>query len=354
MNRPLRDQVVRGAIAAAERGWIPDPLIRAGIRAICRRRAKSTTDDPELLAEATQDFLTDMSASPIAEAPELANAQHYEVPPDFFLNVLGPALKYSCCYWPSDRQTTLAEAEGEALRRTCDNALLVDGQRVLELGCGWGSLTLHMAANYPRSQVLAISNSVAQREFIQETARARGLSNVEVLTADINAFSPSGQFERIVSVEMFEHVRDHARLLERISHWLSPEGRLLVHVFCGAGPPYPYEDKGADDWMARNFFSGGVMPSDDLLLRYQRDLLVERQWRWSGEHYHKTLEAWLARLDQNRPQALATLSAAGERDAPQAVQRWRLFLMACSELFGYDHGRRWWVSHYRFRQRERL
>lgn len=341
-------RLLQGAIAAAERGWIPDVAIRAAIRSICRGRATAFAGDPERLAVATMEFLDLMSSSPIASLPEQANSQHYEVPSGFFQAVLGPALKYSCCYW-DDNAATLAQAETAALLRTCANAGLVDGQRILELGCGWGSLTLFMAARYPSAQITAVSNSSSQRRYIQSVAKSRGLSNVQVVTADINAFSPEDKFDRIVSVEMFEHVRDHGRLLQRISQWLAPQGRLLVHVFCGAGAPYAYEDEGPQDWMARNFFSGGVMPSDDLLLRYQEHLVVDRQWRWSGQHYQKTLEAWLVQLDSRPQDALAALASAGTPRPRMALQRWRIFMMACSELFGYEQGRRWWVSHYLFR-----
>lgn len=346
----FRDVLVSSLLNAAEREWLPDPVIRAGIRTLLRSRLEVTSGDPELVAEEKHEFLQSMMSGAIAEAAKEANLQHYEVPSDFFLLMLGPALKYSSCYWEPGC-TTLAEAESESLRRTCVNAELDDGQRILELGCGWGSLSLWMASHYPQSKITSVSNSSSQREFILAEAQQRGISNLEVITADINNFQPAETFDRVVSVEMFEHVRHHRALLERISRWLEPEGKLLVHIFVSSAAPYPFDDNGPDDWMARNFFSGGVMPSDDLLLRYQEHLTVERQWSWSGVHYQKTLEAWLKLLDQDRERAELALKSAGEMSPGRAVQKWRMFLMACSELFGFNRGHQWWVSHYRFGKR---
>jgi cyclopropane-fatty-acyl-phospholipid synthase len=338
------------AIEAAERRWLPDPLLRAGIRTLCRQRLRSLGDDPESTAERIQAFRTRMAGEPVAAVPDLANQQHYEVPAAFFELMLGPARKYSCCYW-DEAGGELAQAEQRALEKTCRHALLEQGQQVLELGCGWGSLSLFMARRFPESSVTAVSNSRSQRAYIEAEAERSGLTNLRVLTSDINDFQPQGAFDRVVSVEMFEHVRNHPLLLSRIQGWLAPGGRLLVHLFCGGGPPYSYEVEGPGDWMARNFFSGGVMPSDDLMLRCQDDLVVERQWRWSGTHYQRTLEAWLDRLDSRAEEAAHLLAQAGEKDPARAVARWRIFLMACSELFGYRGGRCWWVSHYRFAKR---
>lgn len=340
--------LLRAAIRAAERGQVPDPVTRFGIRWLCRQRLK--LKDPEATAEVTHNFLSQMERASVAEVPEQANSQHYEVPSEFFELMLGPALKYSSCYWGAS-ETSLEAAEQAALERTCRNADLKDGQRVLELGCGWGSLTLHLSARYPNSAVVAVSNSHQQRQHILREAERRGLKNVRVITADINGFQPEQEFDRVVSVEMFEHVRNHQALLERISSWLKPEGKLTAHMFCTAGVPYAFEDEGEADWMARNFFSGGVMPSDDLMLRYQDHLVVERQWRWSGVHYQKTLEAWLDNLDARRKGATQILRNSGESEPEVAVERWRIFLMACSELFGFSQGQQWYVSHYRFRKR---
>ena len=338
----------RSIIRAAESELLPDRVLRFGIRRLLAGRLRIT--EPERSADEIHRFLERVESGPIALVPDKANAQHYEVPAEFFQFMLGPALKYSSCYWEGATQD-LGSAEKNSLDRTCENALLSDGQRVLELGCGWGSLTLHMATRFPNSEIVAVSNSAGQRGYILEKARQAGLKNLEVITADINDFEPQGTFDRVVSVEMFEHLRNHALMLQRIERWLREEGRLLVHIFVTSGHPYLFEDEGEDDWMARNFFSGGVMPSDDLLLRYQNELVVERQWRWSGVHYQRTLEAWLARLDERREQAEGCLARSGEAQPKVAAQRWRMFLMACSELFGYDGGRQWYVSHYRFRKR---
>ncbi|MEX1361720.1 MAG: cyclopropane-fatty-acyl-phospholipid synthase family protein [Nannocystaceae bacterium] len=350
--RPLARLTLHdAAIRLAESGRVPDPLIRRAIARICARRLRADVPDEPGAAQArTEAFVAWMREQPIAAVPEQANEQHYEVPAAFFEQVLGPHLKYSCGYWPAGVRT-LAEAEAEALRLTCEHAGLVDGQRVLELGCGWGSLTLWMAEGFPGSRITAVSNSASQRAFIEQTAKARGLSNLEVITADINELTDPGRFDRVVSVEMFEHMRNYPRLLERIAGWLEPGGQLLVHVFCHRDVPYAYEDEGGDDWMARNFFSGGIMPSDDLLLRCSGPLVVDGKWRWAGTHYERTANAWLSRLDERRAAVLEIMAQTyGQPDAAVWLQRWRMFFMACAELFGYDDGRQWWVTHTRLRR----
>lgn len=321
-------------------------MIRAAIRRICARRlATDVPTDPAAAQARTEAFLEWMRAQPIAAVPDQANEQHYEVPAAFFREVLGPHLKYSCGHWPPGVQT-LEESETEALRLTCEHARLRDGQRILELGCGWGSLTLWMAQRFPGSRITAISNSTSQRSFIEATAAERGLSNLEVRTVDMNDLREPGRFDRVVSVEMFEHMRNYEHLLGRIAGWLDPGGMLLVHMFCHRDVPYAYEDEGDDDWMARNFFSGGIMPSDDLLLRCQGHFTVEGKWRWPGTHYERTSNAWLRRLDERRDRVRAILgSTYGSDQAEVWLQRWRIFFMACAELFGYEGGTQWWVSH---------
>ncbi len=340
------------SMSLVESGRVPDALVRAGIRRLLRRRLRAVTQvDCEAAEEANRAFRAQLGVSPVALLPDLANQQHYEVAPAFFEHVLGPRLKYSCGLW-RDGVGDLAAAEEAMLALTCDRAEIADGMRVLDLGCGWGSLSLWLAEQYPRCRVLAVSNSKSQREFILGRCAGLGLDNVDVATADINHFAPVHRFDRVVSVEMFEHVRNHELLLARIANWLEPGGKLFVHHFAHREYAYPYESEGEDDWMGRHFFTGGIMPSDDLLLHCQRDLVVERNWRVNGVHYQKTCEAWLARQDARRGALLPILSDVyAAREAERWFQRWRIFFLACSELFGYRGGNEWWVTHVRMATR---
>jgi cyclopropane-fatty-acyl-phospholipid synthase len=339
------------SISLIERGLMPDALIRAGIRRLCTQRlAEISADDAEQAAQLTEQFVQHMRSAEIAPLPRLANEQHYEVPADFFQHVLGPHRKYSSAWWPAGT-IDLGDAEQRALTATAQRAQLADGQRVLELGCGWGSLTLWMAGKYPASRITGVSNSRSQRESILERAAARGLTNIEIITADMNAFSSEGGFDRVVSVEMFEHMRNWPRLFANVHDWLAPGGLFFMHVFVHRATPYAFVDGGESDWMSRHFFSGGMMPSDELALRFQQHLPLQQRWRWDGRHYEQTANAWLANLDAARDQVLPILARTyGEADAAMWLQRWRVFFMACAELFGYRNGQEWWVSHYLFKR----
>jgi cyclopropane-fatty-acyl-phospholipid synthase len=333
----------------AESAAAPDAAIRFGIRRLVwQRLAELAADDVEAAAAKLEAFVAAMRAAPVAPVPQRANEQHYELPPDLLAAALGPRRKYSCCYWPPG-VTTLEAAEEAALAATCERAELADGHRILELGCGWGSLTLFAAQRYPRCEITAVTNSHEQRGYVMRAAAARGLGNVRVVVADMNSFASAERFDRIVSVEMLEHMRNWQVLFERIASWLVVDGKFFMHVFCHRNTPYEFVDEGPTDWMSRYFFTGGMMPSDDLPLRFQRHLELERRWRWSGTHYAKTAEAWLASFDSREAALQPVLAAAyGAAHAEQWRRRWRIFFMACAELFGHANGREWHVSHYRF------
>jgi cyclopropane-fatty-acyl-phospholipid synthase len=335
-------------IDALERGLVPDALARRAIRALCRQRLSGLNDSGDPQAGSQDAALrASMESGPIALVPDKANEQHYELPPEFFAAILGPRRKYSCCYFPNP-DATLADAEAAALAATCERAQLTDGQQILELGCGWGSLSLWMAQRYPRSRITAVSNSVAQRRFIESEALRRGLGNVTVVTADMNEYSPvENLFDRVVSVEMFEHMRNYDQLLERVASWLQPGGKLFVHIFCHRNRVYAFDSQGEANWMGRYFFTGGIMPSADLLRQFDRNMNVVRQWTWSGLHYQKTADAWLARFDARHNDILPILTSVyGAAEARRWLHRWRTFFLAVSELFGYAAGEEWFVSHY--------
>lgn len=336
------------AIRWVERGGIPDPVVRAGIRLLLhQRRSSLPLHDCEAALRHQRDFIAMMDDAPIAETPERANEQHYELPAAFFALALGPRRKYSSCYWP-DGVNTLAEAELAALRLTVERAEIADGQRVLELGCGWGALSLYLAERFPNCRITGVSNSRSQREFIAAQCAHLGLTNLTIVTADMNDFQADGQYDRIVSLELFEHLRNHRAMFRRIRDWLTPGGRFLMHIFVHRAHPYAFEDTGPGDWMSHYFFAGGIMPSDDLPLHFQDDLRLVARWRWHGRHYARTLNAWLTRMDAARDRIWPILTETYGTDAALWRMRWRLFFMACAELFDYRQGQEWFVSHYLF------
>jgi len=336
-----------------EKGLVSDAAIRVGIRRLLRQRKQEIhADDAQAAAVATDVFIDSMNGAkhlaPIALLQAKANEQNYEVPADFYAIALGRHLKYSSCYW-DESTPNLDSAEAAALTATCLHAQLDNGQDILELGCGWGSLTLWMAAAYPGSKITAVSNTVSQREYILSEVARNNLVNVTVITADMNSFNIDSRFDRVVSVEMFECMRNWRLLFEKVSGWLKPEGKFFMHVFVHRSVPYVLEERGDSDWMRRHFFSSGMMPSEDLAARFQEHLRLSQRWRWDGKHYAKTAEAWLANVDARRDDALEVLGRFYASPlAAQWLQRWRIFFMACAELFACDGGQQWWVSHYLF------
>jgi cyclopropane-fatty-acyl-phospholipid synthase len=335
--------VIQAATGAVERLPLPDVLTRAGISALVGRTGRRLATATALDAA----FAADMAAFPIAMHTDDANAQHYELPPAFFGKILGPRRKYSSCLYETPA-STLAEAEEYALAETAAHAGLMDGQDILELGCGWGSLSLWMAEHFPRSRITAVSNAAGQRGHIEATAAQRGLTNLRVVTADMNAFAPEGIFDRIVSVEMFEHMANWGALLARVREWLRPDGRLFIHVFSHRAAPYRFDLGDKADWIAKHFFTGGIMPSHGLIRQFPT-FAVEQEWRWSGAHYRRTADDWLANYDRNAAEILPILRDVYGDQAGIWRRRWRLFFLATSGLFGHGGGNEWGISHYRLK-----
>ena len=336
---------IEAAIRAVEAAALPDPVTRLGIDLLVgQSRRKLAAAAPS--AEAR--FARTMIDHPIAEHTDAANEQHYELPPVFFGRTLGPRRKYSCCLYPTGNET-LEQAEILALEETVAHADLADDQHILELGCGWGSLTLFMAERYPNAKIVAVSNSAPQRAYIEAQAEAASLTNVTVITADMNDFRPEGQFDRVVSVEMFEHMANWETLLGRVRTWLVPDGRLFLHVFTHRNQPYRFDKTDKTDWIAQHFFTGGIMPSEGLLRHFPESFEIEQQWRWSGTHYQRTAIDWLANFDANRAGIDAVLADVYGSRARLWRRRWRLFYLATAGLFGHANGDEWGVSHYRLR-----
>jgi cyclopropane-fatty-acyl-phospholipid synthase len=336
---------ISSLIGSAERVPLPDLVIRAAIARLCSRTAARLAAGN---ADCDASFAKEMAARAIAEHTEVANAQHYEVPADFFGHVLGANRKYSSCFYRGPA-STLQEAEEEALRQTIEHADLADGQSILELGCGWGSLSLQMARQFPNAQIVAVSNSHSQRMHVQGEGAARGLKNLCVLTADMNGFDPERQFDRIVSVEMFEHMMNWRELLGRLRSWLKPDGRFFMHIFTHRSGAYLFDRTDKEDWIAQHFLTGGVMPSHHLIRQFADLFEVEREWRWSGEHYQRTALDWLKNFDAHRSEIEAVLRPVYGDDTSLWLRRWRWFFLATAGLFGYAGGSEWGVSHYRMR-----
>lgn len=343
-----------------ERDLLPDWLVRIGIRRLLAERLREEhRSGIEAQQAHLQGFIRQIKASPVALSTEAANQQHYEVPARFFEMVLGKRLKYSSGLWDSGCRS-LDESEEAMLRTTVERAQIQNDQDILELGCGWGSLTLYMAEHFSQSKITGVSNSHSQRQFIEAQARQRNLNNVHIITADMNVFQAPERYDRIVSVEMFEHMRNYEALLERVSTWMKQDALLFVHIFTHKTYSYPFEVRDASDWMAKFFFTGGIMPGDDLLLNFQKDVTIQQHWQHSGTHYQKTSRGWLDKMDANRAEILAlfadTYASNAEpglrkREAVRWLVRWRVFFMCCEELWGFKAGEEWGVSHYVFKKR---
>lgn len=338
----------QAVISIVERGLMPDAVARMGIRRLLRKRLEHERRKHERSRDSLQSFIEKIRHEPIAVQTEKPREQHYELPAAFFSHVLGRRLKYSCNFW-SGNISSLDKAEEAMLQIICERADVHDGMDILDLGCGWGALSLWTAQHYPECRIRAVSNSSSQREYIEQKCRENGLYNITVQTADMNTFYPEKRFDRILSLEMFEHMRNWKKLISRIAGWLKEEGKLFVHIFCHRQYPYVFENKGADNWMGQYFFTAGMMPSEQLLPSIQEDLALEKNWRVNGMHYKKTADAWLFNMDRRKDEVMPVLASVyGQDEAALWFQRWRIFFMACSELWGYDRGREWFVAHYLF------
>jgi len=330
-----------------EKGWLPDLLVRRYVRGQCQKRLNDEHKAGQDFLPFLKDFVLSMSQHPIALETAEANVQHYEVSTDFFRHVLGNRMKYSSCYWPLEKNdVTIDNAEDAMLSLSCEHAEVQNGMDILELGCGWGSMTLYLAEHYPASKITAVSNSATQKEYIDQQARKFGFTNVEVITADMNNFQIAKKFDRVISIEMFEHMRNWEKLLSHISKWLKIDGKLFIHIFTFDGRPYLYDAQDPDDWMARNFFASGMMPCPELIHQFNRLFNVTHQWKIEGTHYQKTLNAWLENMDAWKANLYPLFKKEYKGDALKYWNHWRVFFMACAEVFGCEKGEKWFVSHY--------
>jgi cyclopropane-fatty-acyl-phospholipid synthase len=347
-----RKATMSKGIALAEKGRLPDAVVKYGIRRLLLQRIRELPADPSYqLQKYTIDMIQDLKRSPIALETKAANQQHYEVPAQFFKLSLGKHLKYSSAYYDNGAQT-LDQAEEHMLALTAERAEISDGMKIMDLGCGWGSFSLWAAAKFPGCTFRSVSNSQSQRAYIESQATARGLKNIKVITADINTFDIDETFDRIVSVEMFEHMRNYEKLMAKTSRWLKPNGKLFVHIFCHKTTPYYFEVDGEDNWMGAYFFTGGIMPSNHLLLYFPDHMAIEQHWVVNGTNYQKTSLAWLDNTDKHKHEIIDLFEKTyGTGKGNLWYHRWRIFYLSCAELFGFREGKEWWVSHYLFKKR---
>lgn len=346
----MNELLVKNFVKVLEHGYMPDAITRVGIRSLVKQRLNESFEKTNHDSQYIKHYAQSLRESPLAIMTKKANEQHYEVPTEFYDLSLGQHKKYSSCYWDKNTKS-LEEAEQRALDISIEHAGVQDGMRVLELGCGWGSLSLELGKRFPNSQIVAVSNSKTQKEYIDNKARERGLKNITVLTRDLgfesNYHFGEEKFDRVMSIEMMEHLRNYDLFFKSIAPSMKDDGKFFIHIFTHKEIPYFFETEGEDNWMGKHFFSGGQMPSRDLFDEFNKDLVVEKKWDWNGEHYSKTLEAWLDNTDDEKDRVLSMFKKTyGEGSEVVWYNRWRVFFMSCSELFKYNNGEEWGVTHY--------